>query len=351
MAGWAGFSDEELRRLQNKDMNAPAVSGRGQRIASVIRSHQQVRRERALQVAIQQNGSGPLLPDQQLIKPKVQSTVPSQDVQKTPQAKETHQEPVKTSKEPQIPTTGLEMDNQMLSANIPVAKELNKQEVKLREKSRLEQLQVEQKMMEEKNKRKKALLTKTIAEKSKRTQAEAVKLKRIQRELQALDDLVSSDIGILRGRIEQASWDYSIARKRYEKAEVEFVAAKLDLHKKTELKEQLTEHLYAIIQQNEKRKALKLEELMKQLEVQTDDEQLELEIQVEKMLEEVEAQGEKLQVEAAAIDGGPDAILQQEMQSTADQLPEAMGRDPICKNQDASPVQEPVGQEAVTSVL
>uniref|UniRef100_G3NN32 RAB6-interacting golgin n=1 Tax=Gasterosteus aculeatus TaxID=69293 RepID=G3NN32_GASAC len=136
------------------------------------------------------------------------------------------------------------------------------------EKTRLEQLQQEQKTMEERNKRKKALLTKTIAEKSKQTQAEAVKLKRIQKELQALDDMVSNDIGILRVKIEQASWDYSAARKRYEKAEVEYVTAKLDLHKKTEVKEQLTEHLCAIIQQNELRKAHKLEELMQQLHLQ-----------------------------------------------------------------------------------
>lgn len=47
---------------------------------------------------------------------------------------------------------------------------------------------------------------------SKQTQAEAVKLKRIQKELQALDDMVSNDIGILRDRIEQASWDYCAAR-------------------------------------------------------------------------------------------------------------------------------------------
>lgn len=47
---------------------------------------------------------------------------------------------------------------------------------------------------------------------SKQTQEEAVKLKRIQKELQALDDMVSSDISILRDRIEEASWDYSAAR-------------------------------------------------------------------------------------------------------------------------------------------
>lgn len=47
---------------------------------------------------------------------------------------------------------------------------------------------------------------------SKRTQAETMKLKRIQKELQALDDMVSADIGILRNRIDQASLEYSYAR-------------------------------------------------------------------------------------------------------------------------------------------
>jgi len=51
-----------------------------------------------------------------------------------------------------------------------------------------------------------------IVHRSKQTQAEALKLKRIQRELQALDDMVSNDIGILRGRIEQACCDYATAR-------------------------------------------------------------------------------------------------------------------------------------------
>lgn len=51
--------------------------------------------------------------------------------------------------------------------------------------------------------------------------------------------------------------------------------AKLDLHKKTEVKEQLTEHLCAIIQQNELRKAHKLEELMQQLQLQATEEELE----------------------------------------------------------------------------
>lgn len=42
----------------------------------------------------------------------------------------------------------------------------------------------------------------------------------------------------------------------------------MDLHCKSELKEQLTEHLYTIIHQNEVRKAKKLADLMKELEME-----------------------------------------------------------------------------------
>lgn len=66
-------------------------------------------------------------------------------------------------------------------------------------------------------------------------------------------------------------------RKRFEKAEAEYVSAKLDLHRKTEVKEQLTEHLCAIIQQNELRKAHKLEELMQQLQATEEEEEVEKE--------------------------------------------------------------------------
>ncbi|PKU40103.1 rab6-interacting hypothetical protein [Limosa lapponica baueri] len=81
-----------------------------------------------------------------------------------------------------------------------------------------------------------------------------------------------------------------IRMKRYDKAESEYVAAKLDLQHKTEIKEHLTEHLCTIIQQNELRKARKLEELMQQLEVEADEENLELEIEVERILQQQEAE-------------------------------------------------------------
>ena len=45
----------------------------------------------------------------------------------------------------------------------------------------------------------------------------------------------------------------------------------MDLHRKTERKDLLTEHLYTIIRENELRKAKKLGELMAKLNVATDD--------------------------------------------------------------------------------
>jgi len=59
-------------------------------------------------------------------------------------------------------------------------------------------------------------------------------------------------------------------RKRYERAEREFVDAKTDLHAKSEAKDLLTEHLYTVIHQNEVRKARKLAELTHKLELDDD---------------------------------------------------------------------------------
>lgn len=78
------------------------------------------------------------------------------------------------------------------------------------------------------------------------------------------------------------------------------MAAKLDFQKKTEVKEQLTEHLCTIIQQNELRKAQKLEGLMQQLEVEADEENLELEIEVEQMLQQQNL-GAKTQMESQTL--------------------------------------------------
>nr|XP_020510585.1 RAB6-interacting golgin [Labrus bergylta] len=285
MSGWAGFSEDELRKIQLKESGmSVAGAARGRKPAPANRSRQQLQREKALQSAAQKHsGAGLLLlpPDQLLTKPP-----PKEEPQPRAPVGAPVEAPVGAPVEAPVEVQQNANLQPAAEEESPAVKELETQEVVIREKTRLEQLQQEQTLMEERNKRKKALLTKTIAEKSKQTQAEAVKLKRIQKELQALDDMVSNDIGILRGRIEQVSWEFSSARKRYEKAEAEYVMAKLDLHKKREVKEQLTEHLCAIIQQNELRKAHKLEELMQQLQLQATEEELEKQKKEEEEVEE-----------------------------------------------------------------
>ncbi|KAM7235156.1 hypothetical protein CapIbe_013976 [Capra ibex] len=315
--GWAGFSEEELRRLkQTKDPFEP------QRRLPGKKSRQQLQRERALQEQSQkfglQDGSTSLPPEQLLSAPKQRFNTqrPSSSLP-TPL---TLTSPVGDGKpqgtESQQKELGLKNSHEVhKNAEVLPPKpdcQLEKKKVELQEKSRWEVLQQEQRLMEEKNKRKKALLAKAIAERSKRTQAETMKLKRIQKELQALDDMVSADIGILRNRIDQASLDYSYARKRFDRAEAEYVTAKLELQRKTELKEQLTEHLCTIIQQNELRKAKKLEELMQQLDVHADEETLELEVEVERLLCEQEAEARKqvVHLERSCQPSGESATLE-----------------------------------------
>ena len=57
-------------------------------------------------------------------------------------------------------------------------------------------------------------------------------------------------------------------RRRYERAEKEFIAAKLSLHEKRERKELLTEHLCKIISENEQKKAEKLTQLMRAMNLE-----------------------------------------------------------------------------------
>ena len=127
-----------------------------------------------------------------------------------------------------------------------------------------------------------------------KTQAEAQKLQQIQEELSKLDASLSNDVGILRSHIEIASVELAeaeyalnafffkflvyivdpvlhLSRRRYSKAEREFVEAKQLLFSKRERKDLLTEHLCTIIQENEMRKAHRLTDLMVQL---TDQDQI-----------------------------------------------------------------------------
>ncbi|XP_073212462.1 RAB6-interacting golgin isoform X2 [Lepidochelys kempii] len=247
--GWAGFSEQELRRLRGPHADTSESSDQQRRPLSVNKSRQQLQREKALQHQCQklglQDGAASVPPEQLLSVPKHKPCLPQQPLPLPPPSAMEDQRQHDTRD--QQNAQGLENpcnDNEK-HQDLPVKMDfkLEKKRVELQEKSRWEVLQQEQRLMEEKNKRKKALLAKAIAE-----------------------------------------------RKRYDKAESEYIAAKLDFQQKTEIKERLTEHLCTIIQQNELRKAKKLEELMKQLEVEADEENLELEIEVEQMLQLQEAE-------------------------------------------------------------
>ncbi|XP_048395886.1 RAB6-interacting golgin [Stegostoma tigrinum] len=294
MAGWAGFSDEELTRI--KQLKGPLISEKSERFKqtpSTNKSRQQLQRERVLQQLHSRRSTehNQIDPDQQLSTLKMrppESTEPSLSKLEAKDGQNESKKQTETRISCQMDTSGPKTSSACQDSSVQELSTEQIKEVELRERSRLEQLQLEQRLMEEKNKRKKALLSKAIAERSKRTMEETMKLKQIQKELQTLDDLLSNDVNILRDRIEKTSLEYYQAKKRYDKAEVEYVAAKLDLYKKNELKEQLTEHLCTIIQQNELRKANKLEELMQQLEIETDEERLALEIEVDGLLRQQE---------------------------------------------------------------
>uniref|UniRef100_A0A803VG10 RAB6-interacting golgin n=1 Tax=Ficedula albicollis TaxID=59894 RepID=A0A803VG10_FICAL len=330
------------------DLYEPSAPQQQQpRPQAVPKTRKQLQREKALQQQSQrlglQGGAASVTPEQLLSAPQPKPCHPQQP---GPAAGGQRQRDSQEHREGVTPAESCNGSAQPRPTK--PSSQAERKKVELQEKSRWEILQQEQRLIEEKNKRKKALLARAIAERSKRTQAETVKLKRIQKELQALDDMVSADIGILRNRIDQASLDYSYARftdavkdtslrwtpaiqvldilcvltqKRYDKAESEYVAAKLELQHKTEIKEHLTEHLCTIIQQNELRKARKLEELMQQLDVEADEENLELEIEVEQMLQQQEAEAGRQSSQARSHAGtaqespAPSAVGQEGQQA------------------------------------
>ncbi|XP_972518.2 RAB6-interacting golgin [Tribolium castaneum] len=131
----------------------------------------------------------------------------------------------------------------------------------------LDEFEARQKLIEEQNRKRKELLAKALADRTRQTQEEAQRLNEIQEEFKKLDDLLSCDVKILRKQIEAASVEYMECQKKYNRIEKEFLEAKLLLHQKQEKKEMLTEHLCTIIEKNEERKAEKLNELLSKLEL------------------------------------------------------------------------------------
>ncbi|XP_074859010.1 RAB6-interacting golgin isoform X4 [Carettochelys insculpta] len=217
--GWAGFSEQELRRLRGPRADLSASSDQQRKSFSANKSRQQSQREKALQQQCQklvlQDGAAAVTSKQLFSVPEHKPCLSRQSLPQPPPSSIKDQRQHDTRGQENVQRLENPCNDNEKAQNLSVKMDftMENKRVELQEKSRWEVLQQEQRLMEEKNKRKKALLAKAIAERSKRTQAETVKLKRIQKELQALDDMVSADIGILRNRIDQASVDYSYARK------------------------------------------------------------------------------------------------------------------------------------------
>ncbi|XP_013414206.1 RAB6-interacting golgin [Lingula anatina] len=296
MAGWVGFSDAELRRMKqqtsleegeshHKPQAAAAAAARKQ--AQLNKQRAQTQKDRYLHQRNMQNSSSntpqtELHPSQRLSQPKPESK-PSQKSQQenkpTPSNKNPNQSDCsdnKKQRKDQTSTNFTKSDNghgeepkkteDSENANVEEA-DLNEKEILDLEVSNMIKFQKQQKMIEEANKKKRQMLAQAIKERSQKAKAEASKLIQIEKELKHLDDLLTVDVSILRDKIEEASRDYTEAQKRYERLEREFIEAKVDLHKTAEMKEQLTEHLYSLIYQNEMRKSKKLSELTAKLEL------------------------------------------------------------------------------------
>lgn len=72
----------------------------------------------------------------------------------------------------------------------------------------LEECLTRQKLIEEQNRKRKELLLKALADKTKQTQEEAARLHEINLQCMKLDSLLSNDVNILRKQIELASIDF-----------------------------------------------------------------------------------------------------------------------------------------------
>ncbi|XP_052093178.1 RAB6-interacting golgin-like isoform X2 [Mytilus californianus] len=261
MSGWAGFTDEDLKRVRklkveksDEDNSSKNFRESPPRVASFGKRPG----NRASHTATSHSQYGQ---NRQSV-----STSPTSTVTSSASRLGTG------NKIPRVQTETADTTRDDLLDTRKEIEELETNEAIRREMGNLDKFREQQKVMEEVNKQRKALLSKTLSERQKKAQEEARKLAHIQRELMILDNLLTADVNVIRSRIEIASREFLDAQKRYERAEKEFVDAKVDLQKKSEQKESLTEHLYTIIHQNELRKSNKLSELMKELEMEQNNE-------------------------------------------------------------------------------
>ena len=120
--------------------------------------------------------------------------------------------------------------------------------------------------MEEESKKKKDAIKRKLLERYQRNQQEAQSLAHIKTDLERIDADLANEISILREKIDRSDRDAAYLFRVFKQAEEAYVASKKEYERKAGEKVKLTEHLSIIIQENEKRKAKKLGELLQLLD-------------------------------------------------------------------------------------
>ncbi|XP_028394600.1 RAB6-interacting golgin-like isoform X2 [Dendronephthya gigantea] len=281
MAGFSGFTDEEIQRFKTQGESTG--------------SNRSEKQEPIKKAAI--NPAGKRSRTREKIRSK---STNSKQNDRPPESRknEPKEEVVAEGKEEQGDVEEKKVEETCREVQVVMEPE----KVKELELSNIEKMQQKQKEMEMINKKKEKMLQSALKKRYAKTKRETETLKLVQKELSRLDNLLYTDVQILRDKIDHSCREFDAARKRYERAEAEFISAKMNLHEKTETKDQLTEHLCSIIQQNEERKAKKLSELMEKLELAEQEVNVELEESISEDLKEKSANHSFAQIEDEVVD-------------------------------------------------
>lgn len=175
--------------------------------------------------------------------------------QKQNEARKLKQQQKKDAKKqsPKIPTKNAETEPEPV-----IAEEVLSIEKKSMD---LAEVKKKQRELEEQNTLRRRALGTEVANRTKNILAEAAKLKKIEDEIKRLDQLLAYDVSVLRDKIDVASFEYSKAKNRFDAADKEYKESKEDYEVKEKAKDELVDCLMTLIQENEERKKVKLEDL------------------------------------------------------------------------------------------
>lgn len=126
----------------------------------------------------------------------------------------------------------------------------------------------EQEILEE-NKKKEQTVKEQLQERIRKTQSEAQSLKELQRSLAVIEEQErrATEADTLKKKIGYASYRLAQAKKRFDRAEQEYNQSRDELNDKKTALEKLTDELITCLQKNEDKKSEQLENIMSRLDV------------------------------------------------------------------------------------